>query len=960
MCTIRLSLAALFLCIAVHTTYAQTDNILWQQQVATRTIQRIQFSPNETVAAVFTDTSMFLLQTIDGAVVQTYPNVSHIEFSPDGSHYAFQKQDSLYVVETTTSTVVARVHAIGSILAANIIAFTFDQSGAFLYIGSSDNQGSDYRREYVQLYRWNYAEQRITDSLTTYAHFGSGRPFLYGDNYNYSILAIRFILLPNTSSVAVLLEYSFLFSDFHPPSYNNSGIGNHGEFFVWNRHVQQITKVIPIGTGWSSSLLLSPIDTSIIFSGIQHVSGYSKDDRESEGHSYHENTPFSGRINLRTYEQRSLPYTGRLYSFTPDTNYFAILLSSAEHYLWDFKHNTAIRPVFIGDSLLPRYSIYFLNKTYLLAGIRTPEYAAGIYNLSINRWVRTYKGMSATVLTATKSLEVFATGSSTGTVTLWQLYGRDTLREQPVKAAFSTNDSTTFTVIKPVQFFNHSYPVQFNARFFWDFGDGEQSTEFQPKHLYKNPGTYTVQLVVVNLNEKSDTAKHQIVIPPMSPHIVWRAVIAQSPIQSLDYFYRGDSLAVLADSVAFIPTHQADKKETFSVGSYWHCSYLSGSLFAKVRFSIETGTFTIHVQDVRTGIIVESYTYQDSLLAYYFNKLYSNSSCSSTPLSVSASPDGKLIGIRLDERWDSYPMGWPPRGEEEHLRLSSTIFINRTTSAVLPEATTYYQLTGPYTPLVQNAIAPRRKQGGIAVMSDWSLLVYSQEATLSRIVPNIFSRKIRCSPVDTAFVAVDTGIINLMDDTCLPIDLSKASDYNFSLDGTYIIAVYPRTDTCAAIIEATTGRVVWYYTRHWVASTCLAIAPDGKHFATGAADGSVTVWDIPREYWSAPLTYVPQEQQPNELQESLHTIAFPNPVGNSGCTFRFTLQQPTAVSIIISDMLGHTVATPVSTLLPAGEHNIVWDGHTSAGEALLSGTYIYTLQSNGRLHSHPLIIMPQE
>ena len=34
--------------------------------------------------------------------------------------------------------------------------------------------------------------------------------------------------------------------------------------------------------------------------------------------------------------------------------------------------------------------------------------------------------------------------------------------------------------------------------FLWEFGDGETSTEFEPSHLYKRPGTYTVILTVTN------------------------------------------------------------------------------------------------------------------------------------------------------------------------------------------------------------------------------------------------------------------------------------------------------------------------------------------------------------------------------------------------------------------------------------------------------------------------------
>lgn len=45
----------------------------------------------------------------------------------------------------------------------------------------------------------------------------------------------------------------------------------------------------------------------------------------------------------------------------------------------------------------------------------------------------------------------------------------------------------------PVDFINTS---QNGNQYYWDFGDGNTSTDFQPSHQYQNPGDYTVMLVV--------------------------------------------------------------------------------------------------------------------------------------------------------------------------------------------------------------------------------------------------------------------------------------------------------------------------------------------------------------------------------------------------------------------------------------------------------------------------------
>ena len=67
--------------------------------------------------------------------------------------------------------------------------------------------------------------------------------------------------------------------------------------------------------------------------------------------------------------------------------------------------------------------------------------------------------------------------------------------ESPV-ADFSVSD-TAVCLNTPISFYNNSVGA---SSFFWDFGDGNSSTMFQPIHNYSNPGTYTTILYVTNNN----------------------------------------------------------------------------------------------------------------------------------------------------------------------------------------------------------------------------------------------------------------------------------------------------------------------------------------------------------------------------------------------------------------------------------------------------------------------------
>ena len=47
--------------------------------------------------------------------------------------------------------------------------------------------------------------------------------------------------------------------------------------------------------------------------------------------------------------------------------------------------------------------------------------------------------------------------------------------------------------------------------YLWDFGDGQTSSDFQPKHTYQTPGIYTVRLVVKGPNNKNECIKNKLI-----------------------------------------------------------------------------------------------------------------------------------------------------------------------------------------------------------------------------------------------------------------------------------------------------------------------------------------------------------------------------------------------------------------------------------------------------------------
>lgn len=83
-------------------------------------------------------------------------------------------------------------------------------------------------------------------------------------------------------------------------------------------------------------------------------------------------------------------------------------------------------------------------------------------------------------------------------------------KKHPPIASFTFNSSTV-EIGDTVYFVNTSQDaVNFN----WDFGDGDQSTEENPSHIYEQTGIYTVTLTATNADGSDETSRSLSILPP--------------------------------------------------------------------------------------------------------------------------------------------------------------------------------------------------------------------------------------------------------------------------------------------------------------------------------------------------------------------------------------------------------------------------------------------------------------
>ncbi|MEO1804839.1 MAG: PKD domain-containing protein [Bacteroidota bacterium] len=90
------------------------------------------------------------------------------------------------------------------------------------------------------------------------------------------------------------------------------------------------------------------------------------------------------------------------------------------------------------------------------------------------------------------------------------------------------------------------------VRWFWDFGDGKVSTETSPRHIYQEPGNYTVTLVVQNVDGCVDTAQQ-------SPVEIFEPSLKIPNVFSPNGDGRNDRFQILFDGTAPVTTRIYDR-----------------------------------------------------------------------------------------------------------------------------------------------------------------------------------------------------------------------------------------------------------------------------------------------------------------------------------------------------------------------------------------------------------------
>lgn len=82
----------------------------------------------------------------------------------------------------------------------------------------------------------------------------------------------------------------------------------------------------------------------------------------------------------------------------------------------------------------------------------------------------------------------------------------------------------------------------------------------------------------------------------------------------------------------------------------------------------------------------------------------------------------------------------------------------------------------------------------------------------------------------------------------------------------------------------------------------------------------------------------------------------PNPF-NAGTIIRFSLDHPSQVVVTVYNVLGNRLATIQDGFLPAGSHNLLWDGREASGAEAPTGVYFYQVNSESTSATRSMLLL---
>ncbi len=528
--------------------------------------------------------------------------------------------------------------------------------------------------------------------------------------------------------------------------------------------------------------------------------------------------------------------------------------------------------------------------------------------------------ISACQLSADSRRIVVVTNSKLLTV-----YNLPEVQQAKLHADFTSDYTSTYKG-GSIQFRNNSYITDSKYQVLWEFGDGDTSSLLHPKHVYSSPGIYSVRLKLMTSRDTSEMLKVK--------YINYKDLSKPTDALWSKKYTNGwiTSLAFVKDSI-FAGTNDGSVFSVMNDGRLGKYLLEHNQVSYQIANDYQNQIGILHYKD----IVYNQHTNNLYVLgvpkgtsAFTFirkitldqpsvvNKIevgkpgfmfgnYPNSATFYETNSTGGFPSLALSYDSLHIHYSNFGKasflwsgGIPPNNtiSGESIGCYSGTLTIENDSILYDNGRSPYIGTYPVNPLYlkgSDALCNLNVysiRGGLPYNSTSYFIIANNSVHHIRYGTFDLIAKyptkgtiLRHSP-DQYHSFTSDGVWSFADGKRIDsLPLLSARRFEVFPDGVHLLVMYPKSDT-VAIFNTLTKKYMQYFKANFIISS-IAIAKDGKSFATGDTSGIVTLWQTPKLSITKKIEFIAPQSDKNKVKGD--TVQFFNtsiPV-NSGCRYEW-------------------------------------------------------------------------
>ncbi|MFN8359637.1 MAG: PKD domain-containing protein [Candidatus Kapaibacterium sp.] len=392
-----------------------------------------------------------------------------------------------------------------------------------------------------------------------------------------------------------------------------------------------------------------------------------------------------------------------------------------------------------------------------------------------------------------------------------------------------------------IDFYNTSSQLGSGTQFTWKFDDEVVSqTAYLSSYRFTRSGIYTITLIATNstLGMVDSTSRKLTVLSHIAPNFRMNSLVYSADGQMI--------LSASDDGYACIWDGLSGKQQVaYQVGQpVYSALFTKDSKSAILASYLLSKNSPVYVKG--SVATLEHFIGQWNILQQTTESKFSTAIETGIPIPTYLSFSNLSFGASMseDNRWYLLRTGFQGTYSAPYHDPSIDTKDFGKILFYMPESGGTIGFKNLYTdaPITDALIFPTSQkymvlQGNNLYVQDITIL---NNAAIDRQIP-MNATSMRFSP-DKYHLLTNTGLWDIYDSVLVQA-LTLPQVFVFHPDGIHVFTIRP--DSTIGIFNLNSNSYDYLYPKQPRVFTCLAVAPDGKHIATGDNSGYITVWNVP-------------------------------------------------------------------------------------------------------------------